>query len=51
MHIRKRFIHSLVIPLFGTHTKQNGDILIKGGKIQMKGSKDIIIKGKKIAQN
>ena len=28
-----------------------GFILIKGGKIQMKGSKDIIIKGKKIAQN
>jgi type VI secretion system secreted protein VgrG len=31
--------------------KKNGDIIIKGGKIQVKGSKDVILKGSKIAEN
>jgi type VI secretion system secreted protein VgrG len=31
--------------------KKNGNILIKGKKIQIKGSGDVIIKGSKIAEN
>jgi type VI secretion system secreted protein VgrG len=31
--------------------KKNGDIQIKGGKINVKGSSDVVIKGSKIAEN
>jgi type VI secretion system secreted protein VgrG len=31
--------------------KKNGDITIKGGKITVKGSGDVIVKGSKIAEN
>jgi type VI secretion system secreted protein VgrG len=31
--------------------KKNGDIMIKGKKIQIKGSGDVIIKGSKIKEN
>ena len=31
--------------------KKNGDITIKGGKINVKGSGDVIIKGSKIKEN
>jgi type VI secretion system secreted protein VgrG len=31
--------------------KKNGDITVKGKKIQIKGSGDVIVKGSKIAEN
>jgi len=31
--------------------KKNGDILINGKKIQLKGSGNVVIKGKKILEN
>ena len=31
--------------------KKNGDIMIKGNKINVKGSGDVIIKGSKIKEN
>jgi type VI secretion system secreted protein VgrG len=31
--------------------KKNGDIVIKGGKINIKGSSDVVIKGSKILEN
>jgi type VI secretion system secreted protein VgrG len=31
--------------------KKNGDIIIKGSKINVKGSGDVVIKGSKILEN